>query len=598
MPRRVPCLAASLLMLGLCGTVPAQAPIVRVVFDPQEKLSAPPEKKAPDKTEPPKKEPTKTEPPKKEPIKKEPTKTEPDKQAPPLYVEEAKPAEPECKDDSVFAKMPPIARLPKPGNPLIVPPAVPEMGCGFYSLKDCICGEMLEAPPKYPYPRFSIIPYSFFDFDWRYLDKPDNKEQDCFDCLKRIHLLDDNFLFTTGGEIRLRYANENNSRLTGINNHYELIRTRVYGDLSYRDRFRFFAEFLDAQAFDGHLPPLVTDIDRTDFLNLFGEVRLFDIDCDGVWLRIGRQELTYGSQRLISPLDWANTRRTFQGVKAYWHSEHLDVDGFRVQPVVPDPGHFDSVDNNQVFSGLWATWKPCKKQSVDLYALNLDNTNVADLRKTMGVPVGPYNITTLGSRYYGEYESGLMADVEGAFQFGKRLDQTDTAGMGTAGVGYIAKCCPMTPQAWIYYDYATGDNSPTPGSEFHTFNQLFPFGHYYFGCTDVIGRQNIQDLNAQLGLYPTRWLTTMVQFHVVRLAESRDALYNSAGVPIRRDPTGLAGNDVGQIINFVTNVHLSKHSDVFLQYSHLFSGDFIKQTGTPDGRRDLDYVYLQFSYRW
>jgi len=156
----------------------------------------------------------------------------------------------------------------------------------------------------------------------------------------------------------------------------------------------------------------------------------------------------------------------------------------------------------------------------------------------------------------------------------------------------------MTPQAWIYYDYATGDNSPTAGNDFHTFNQLFPFNHYYFGMTDLIGRQNIQDLNAHFALYPTKWLTTISQFHMVRLAESRDALYNSAGAPIRRDPTGNAGNDVGEIYTFIANVHLSKHADVFLQYSHLFSGDFIKQTGPPDSRRDVDYVYLQFSYRW
>ncbi len=31
----------------------------------------------------------------------------------------------------------------------------------------------------------------------------------------------------------------------------------------------------------------------------------------------------YGSQRLISTLDWVNTRRTFQGVKGFWRTPHL-----------------------------------------------------------------------------------------------------------------------------------------------------------------------------------------------------------------------------------------------------------------------------------
>jgi len=65
-----------------------------------------------------------------------------------------------------------------------------------------------------------------------------------------------------------------------------------------------------------------------------------------------------------------------------------------------------------------------------------------------------------------------------------------------------------------------------------------------------------------------------------------------------RSAAASAHNDVGQIVDFIANVHLSKHADVFLQYSHLFSGDFINGTGSPASRRDLDYVYLQFSYRW
>jgi len=123
------------LLLGWCGSLPAQAPIAQVVFLPQEQLVKPPEK-APDK---------------KGPDKKEPIKKEPVKQLPEVVIaEEVKPGEPECKDTSIFAKMPPIARFPRPGNPAIAPPAVPEMGCGFYSLKDCVCGEVLENPPKYP----------------------------------------------------------------------------------------------------------------------------------------------------------------------------------------------------------------------------------------------------------------------------------------------------------------------------------------------------------------------------------------------------------------------------------------------------------------
>ena len=54
--------------------------------------------------------------------------------------------------------------------------------------------------------------------------------------------------------------------------------------------------------------------DRGDILNLFVDVNLLEWDNHPVVARVGRQELLLGSQRLISTLDWANTRRTFEGV--------------------------------------------------------------------------------------------------------------------------------------------------------------------------------------------------------------------------------------------------------------------------------------------
>jgi hypothetical protein len=45
----------------------------------------------------------------------------------------------------------------------------------------------------------------------------------------------------------------------------------------------------------------------------------------------------------------------------------------------------------------------------------------------------------------------------------------------------------------------------------------------------------------------------------------------------------------------VVNFHLGNHSDVFVQYSHLYAGDFIQQTGPPGSP---DYLYLMYTFRW
>jgi hypothetical protein len=180
------------------------------------------------------------------------------------------------------------------------------------------------------------------------------------------------------------------------------------------------------------------------------------------------------------------------------------------------------------------------------------------------------------------------------YQYGDRGTKTVTAHAATGGVGWRFADCPMVPHFWIYYDYASGNPNPANDID-RTFDQLFAFGHYYFGYLDLVGRQNIKDLNFQLQLFPQPWISTIFQFHIFQLAEARDALYNAAAVPLRRDPTGRAGTDVGEEFDFTTNFHLSNHQDLFIGYSHFFAGEFIRRTGNP---RSADLLYAQYSFRW
>jgi hypothetical protein len=437
-----------------------------------------------------------------------------------------------------------------------------------------------------------LIQPSFFDVDnFSYLDNPSNTEHDFFDPLKRVRV-GDNWLFVTGGDVRTRYESLYNARLTQQNDSYNLSRLRVYTDLWYRDTFRLYAEYLGAWSSGQEIPRLPIDENKSELLNLFTDLKLADLGGNPAYVRIGRQELLFGSQRLISPLDWANTRRTFQGVRAFRQTEKWDFDMFWVQPVIPNPNTFDSVDNNVNFAGAWGTYRPKKTQTIDAYYLFLDNTNVGSI---LDIPRGQFTRHTFGGRYVGNVDNFLF-DLEGAMQLGSQNGRDVVAGMATAGAGYNFKDRRWNPTVWAYYDYASGGD-PTSGTA-HTFNQLFPFGHYYLGWLDVVGRQNIHDLNFHLYLYPTKWLTSWFQFHSFWLANSRDALYNAGGIPIRISPTGTAGSHVGEELDLVFNFHLSKHADILMGYSYLWGGDFLRNTSGPTAAQNASMYFLQFSYRW
>jgi len=491
--------------------------------------------------------------------------------------------------DFNFKKVPPVRALPRPG---MFP--IPPSGPGYYSALDALRGKCSEKPPQSGYPAFALMQHSLFDADWRYLDDPKTPPKDISERLKRMHL-GSNWLFSTGGTAWTRYFSETNSRLTGTDNNFSQYRARVYGDLWYKDFFRIYAEgiFAGTQGLD--LPALPIDLNQNDFLNLFIDLKVWEFGDTPVYARVGRQELLLGSQRLISPLDWANTRRTFQGARIMTTGEKFNFDAFWAQPVIPNSKGIDSVDTNINFAGVWGTYKPKKGTTVDLYALMFDNKSTI---VQSGINRAPNNINTIGSRYAGDKDSRFLWEFEGAIQFGQQGTNDLFAGMATAGLGYHPKDVKWNPTMWLYYDYASGDNNPNSGS-FNTFNQLFPFGHYYLGWADIVGRQNIHDVSASLTLYPAKWMTLWLQAHNFWLASSKDALYGPAGGALRRDATGAAGNFVGNELDTIMNFHLGKRTDLLVSYSYLFAGDFLRNTQPAGaGSANSSTLAVIMNYRW
>ena len=482
-----------------------------------------------------------------------------------------------------LSKVPPIFPVQRPGN-FNLPGG---KGPRSFFLFDALQGIKTEKPPMFPYGQLGLNPASFFNYDFRYLDDPNNKQFDYSDRYKRIKFGEgDCWLFGAGGEIRYQYRNEENSRFSGRNNNFDLFRTRVYGDLWYQDQVRLFVEGIYADSYNENLPALGIDQTDVDLLNAFAELKLGEVQGAPVYVRGGRQEMTLGSQRLISALDWANTRRTFQGVRAFRHGEKLDTDIFFVQPVIPEFPGFDSVDGGVDFMGIFNTYKIREGTAIDLFALNL-----SDERRGRGT-VG--DIVTLGGRYYGDLEKKLLWDLEGGGQVGKRAGLDVGAAYATGGIGWHFTDLPFNPTVWAYYDYASGDQDPNDNN-FGTFNQLFPFGHYYLGFIDLVGRQNIHDLNFHLITNPRPWLTLLAQYHIFDLASANAPLFNAGGVPIRSDPTGASGVDVGQELDLFMNVRLSQHQHILVGYSKLYRGSFLERTGVTS---DPETVYVQYNYRF
>ncbi len=450
------------------------------------------------------------------------------------------------------------------------------------------------APPnasKIPRP---IRPPYYYDNDFRYLDDPNNQVVDAFDFLKRVRLdRAGRVKVDFGGEYRVRVIDYANQRLNGVNQDLTLDRMIAYSDLWIDDTLRVFIQGIDAQSAPQKTePPLLTDINRWDLLDAFGELKFYKHEKDYASFRFGREELYFGNQRFVSNSIWVNSPRTFDDVaRLLYRSKNWDFDAFWSRPNQIRPLLFDRPVYGQTFMGLYSVYKGFKYQTIDNYVLDLVNT--AHVVPGRNGTLGGYSIPTVGTRWQGDY-NGWLWEVEDAYQFGKQADMNRSAWSLTNGVGRRESTWWGTPELWFYCDYASGNKHPG-GSTYSTFNQLFPWGHKYLGFLDLVGRQNIIDLNVNLSIKPTSRLRFLAWYHHFMLDSATDALYNAAGLPTRIDPTGRSGRNVGDEIDLMFDFLLSPHNDFQIGYSTFSPGGFIEHTGVGSG---ASFIYGMYTFRF
>ena len=224
-----------------------------------------------------------------------------------------------------------------------------------------------------------------------------------------------------GAEARVRYHDERNHRglgLTGNDDSFWLTRYRMYANWRVSDLIRVYGEYLYADSSGEEFAPRPIEENRNEIQNLFVDAKL--TDC--LTVRLGRQELLYGAQRLISPLDWANTRRTFDGYRFLYNSKDWALDGFYTNPVNRIPANVDRIDdtNDDVhFYGLYGTRKGLRCGDLDVYYLGLTND------------VLEFDYHTIGTRISGATDTFLY-ELEGGVQFG-----SNSPGFGDHGAGFV-----------------------------------------------------------------------------------------------------------------------------------------------------------------
>src|SRR2546425_6832542 len=385
-------------------------------------------------------------------------------------------------------------------------------------------------------PAYQIGSAGRFNEDWSSLRGVDlGKTDDFWDRLKFIPLTEDGSVwFTLGGQARERAEYFRQFQFGASepkqSDAYLLSRFRLTADLHVTPYFRMFAEGKSAFALDRELQGGRTTafVDELDLLNGFADVMIPFGQQASVTLRGGRQELIFGSQRLVGPGDFTNVPRAFDGGAAIGQIGGWTITPFWTRAVVVDKYRFNESTSDLEFYGAFATGPlHVLPVNLDLYWLDANNKTA-----TFNGTPGREHRHTLGGRVSGKVgATGLDFEVEGAAQFGTVGRGDVAASMFTTVLGYTLPVPRLSPRVYLEFDYASGDDRP--GGNVGTFNPLYPNGHSYLGYMDYIGRQNIISPNAGVSINPIGGLTLSLQQYFFWRASDRDALYNKSGAVLR-----------------------------------------------------------------
>jgi len=377
---------------------------------------------------------------------------------------------------------------------------------------------------------------------------------------------------TLAFELRGRTEGQTSFNYTQDGNRvYEL--TRTWGSVELRPT-KFMTGYL--QFMDTHALGLPTHIIASNMRDVF-DLRQGYVDLYGsagdvpIHIFAGRQQLKFGSERIVGISDWTNNSRTWDGFDIrIGGKNHVDL--FTTSVVTISPTSLDKHGSGLTFHGAYGSipsWVP--KVHVSPYVLVHTARGVVSQQGKIGDSIR----TTFGAEIEGSFPHNFCYEWNGSLQRGSYSNNAVHAGQIFLKLNYTAVHLPWEPRLGGEFDYATGNAHRNP-FRVSTYDQQYPSNHNAFGLVDLFGYQNIRQERINLDLGPTKNLTLLVQGEFLNLAQARDNVYSgSAGTVIKAPATGFATTSLGAGFDASAKYVYREYLVANIGVGHLFPGEVL-----------------------
>lgn len=305
------------------------------------------------------------------------------------------------------------------------------------------------------------------------------------------------------------------------------------------------------------------------------------------FVRLGRQEIRLGSQRLVAVRDGTTVRRTWDGARGHAAFGRLELKAFalRLVAVRPEGVFNDGRNEARDLAGVQASL-PSPLGRIEAYWLVTTQDNRPTIEGTADERRHSWGLRAAGEA------RGWFWDWEAVLQTGRFGNGTIRAWTLATKTGYRWESRAWKPEVMLSANIASGDGARGDG-RLATFSALYPNASY-FSEDAVLGPANFFNLHPYVTVHPRADLSLGLDFNLFWRLKRGDGVYTPQG-GLLREPGDTRARFVDAALSGVAEWTPREGLLLSLVFTHSRPQDFIRATGPADPS-DFVEATLQFTF--
>lgn len=292
-----------------------------------------------------------------------------------------------------------------------------------------------------------------------------------------------------------------------------------------------------------------------------------------VQLRLGRQEFSFGSERMLGTREGPNIRQSFDGMRITTKLNKITGDFLIAQPLRTMPGVFDNYRNKSVtVIGTYWTSPFAENSLVDAYYFG----HRVESLKFAG-DTATENRNTVGLRFSNS-KTPFYYDAEVIYQFGNFGANTISAWQISSIIGYRWSDLALKPRVQIREVIISGDRVAGDGSinSFRPVSARPPVNDML-----TAGPSNLIVLTPEAEI-TINGVAVVFRYMYIRKLTSADGMYSVDASTLVRpadDIDHAFGNSIAQALVTELNYVFNQHFSLSFVAGHFFAGNYMINTG-------------------